>query len=173
MSDTVQQELQEQRKILEQATAKIKEIEESLAKKKEPVLWEPKANERYIYLRGTNDIYSTNFDQSPSDYHMLKHHNVFHPDDEGITKIHSKQIRLFNQLRRIAIAIDPERKGVFKQGGPNYCFAWSYTDGHIKVFNTLSEDPCNIYFQTEELARKAYTMLDEENKRTFQGDYTW
>lgn len=168
MENKVQQELQEQRKILEQATAKIKEIEESLAREKEPVLWEPLNDQAFHFCLVAGGIAATIKGTAMSS-DIIANHNCF--QDEAIARIHSKQIRLFNQLRRIAIAIDPERKGLGKRGQENWR---PYYNGVMGTFCSTIDfvSQYEIYFSSGSLAEKAYSMLDDENKRTFQGDYT-
>jgi len=168
----IQHELETQRKILEEATAKIKEIESQLASEKEPKIWRPKQNESYIFISGDGTLIKTINEKGTVDCNIMSSRNFYHPNEEPTVKKLAKKIRLMKQLQQIAIAIDPERKGEFVHGQKNYVMYYDMDDKSVRYTSYIHSRHIGIYFSTEALAKQAYQMLDDENKRTLQGDYT-
>jgi len=167
----LREEIEQQRKILEQATAKIKEIESRISHDSDGV-WKPANGEEIRFVTSWGEIDKYVISAHPADFERIGFGNYFKKAEQNIAETHAKQIRLFNQLKRIALTIDPEKGGRFLCDVPNY---YLYCDTPCHKVNAgvvyHSDMPHLVYFSTQELAVKAYDMLDEQNKKTFRGDF--
>ena len=127
--------------------------------------WEPELDEKYYMICGDGSIDYNNYDFDAADRRIMGIGNCFQTEEQAEFMV--EKLKVIHELEKFAYENNTEEidwdgvnqtkyylVGVFGDKGNNY----------IKICSTfmLKELPFNIYFISEELAKKAIETIGEE-----------
>lgn len=129
---------------------KLKEI---LVAPKSKTVWDLEEGDVYYYLNNTGRVCVDAFALVPKDYNRRGHCNVFLTEEEA---------QLESDRRECESLLLKYGRRTFKYHEPNWFLYFNYIENQVDVsFNVSFSFPGLIYFDSEELARKAMESLTE------------
>lgn len=122
--------------------------------------WKPEFGEKYYYMTTSGNVAQDTFNTS-FDKYRLSFRNVFKTAEEARKMV--EKIKIINKLRELSNVITQKYKGELYSITYNKHTKQLFADVHANYI----ELPFNVYFASEELARKAIETIGEENLKKY------
>lgn len=140
-------------KQLEELKAKIEELEDETDNR-----WKLKTGEDYWWVDVDGELYKDKWDNGEFDNNLFNHTDIFPTEEQAIFDRESKRIR--RELMKYG-----------KNFVPNQCnraIYYNYQDKAIGYWtSTLCFHPFDIYFESEEMAKKAIEEVGEDRIKKY------
>ena len=110
--------------------------------------WKPKSGDDYWYIYTNGDVWRDN------DYNNKRYSigNVFRTKEEAEFKV--ERLKVIAELKEYA--------SEFVYGRNNYYINWSFSNDSLKICWLKFEKSCELYFESEEIARQAIEAVGED-----------
>ena len=157
--------MEELLKELEEAKAKIAEIEEKIKEKQEEEKagrWKPENGEYYYYVSGCGEVQRSTFKELNSwDIECFKFGNCFETEDEA--KFALEKLKVIAELKRFAEPKDRKWDNFNK----HFFIIYGFCDEKISVHSYITEKKKDIYFESREKALEAIKAVGEERLKKY------
>lgn len=131
--------------------------------------WEPKVNEQYFYIRSTGIVDCNNCDNDKVDKLFQSFGNCFQTAEQA--KFMVEKLKVLHELEKFAYENnDEEAVMVFTHLlKAKYFFRMEIKSKKIQVVSSPTQEylPFNIYFDSEELAKKAIETIGEDRIKKY------
>ena len=144
---------------LEEIKAKIEELKQEYELEEETDnRWIPKIGEKYWWVSVGGDVYKAEWDNDGFDNNVFNHTDIFPTEEQAIFDRERKRIR--RTLMKYGKNFVP--------GHDNWAFNYNYRDRIIGYWNSkFSCHPFTIYFESEEMAKKAVEEVGEDRIKKY------
>lgn len=143
-------------KQLEELKAKIEELYGS--EEETDNRWKPNVGEDYWRVSAGGDVYKAEWDNDKFDNNLFNHTDIFPAEEQAEFDRESKRIR--RELMKYGKNFVP--------GHDNWAFNYNYRDRIIGYWNSkYSCHPFAIYFESEEMAKKAVEEVGEDRIKKY------
>lgn len=128
-------------------------------------VWKPEEGETYFYISSVGDVESETYDSDTYiDNARLEFTNIFRTEEEA--NIMARKLQIIAKLRELSNVITQKYKGELYSITYNKHTKQLFADVHANYI----ELPFNVYFASEELARKAIETIGEDNLKKYYFD---
>lgn len=131
--------------------------------------WEPKVNEQYFYIRSTGIVDCNNCDNDKVDKLFQSFGNCFQTEEQA--EFMAEKLRVLHELEKFAYENNEEEAVmVFTHLlKAKYFFRMEIKSKKIQVVSSPTQEylPFNIYFDSEEIARKAIENIGEDRIKKY------
>lgn len=151
--------LEELKADIEEIKAKIEELEQEYESEDETDnRWKPKVGEECWRVSVGGDVYKLEWDNDHFDDNIFNHTDLFPTEEQAIFDKERKRIR--RELMKYGKNFVP--------GHDNWAFNYNYRDRIIGYWNSkYSCHPFAIYFESEEMAKKAIKEVGEDRIKKY------
>lgn len=148
--------MEELLKELEEAKAKIAEIEKKIEEKKsETGRWKPEEGDKYWFINDIGDIYKSEWNNVNIDKERYSIGNYYRTKEEANFAI--EKLKVIAELKEFAEPKDRKWDGIIS----HYFFCYDYDEEEIAIsYNCYWKG--TIYFESEEKAQQAIDAVGEE-----------
>lgn len=157
--------MEDLRKELEEAKAKIAEIEKKIKEKQEEEKagrWKPDSGEYYYYVSGCGEVQRSTFKELNSwDIECFEFGNCFETEEEA--KFILEKLKVIAELKKYA---EPKDR-VWDGNNNHYFIYYDVIDGKIEInFRTIIKLP-TIHFESEVKAKEAIEAVGEDRIKKY------
>ena len=131
--------------------------------------WKPELDEKYYFICNDDSIYYTNYDCDDADKRIIDIGNCFQTEDQA--EFMAEKLRVIHELEKFAYENNEEEAVmVFTHLlKAKYFFRMEIKSKKIQVVSSPTQEylPFNIYFDSEEIARKAIETIGEDRIKKY------
>lgn len=129
--------------------------------------WEPKKDEKYYIICGDGSIDYNNYDGDGADKRLMDIGNCFQTENQ--TEFMLEKLKVIHELEKFAYEnndeeIDWNNKNQFKF---SLVFGYNHQVVQVNTWSVIREIPFNVYFTSEELAKKAIETIGEDRIKKY------
>ncbi len=152
--------------LIKQQEERACEVQSSCEDDYRPIFWQPKENERYVYI---NDMFHTNVTRwGPLDS-RLDEANCYHEDHISIANSDAKKIRARQIIQRTADYLHGFRMGLDHES-ESFAISYLYNNSRFSVYKTTSVIRDCIHFASKEIAEECLRRCTKEFEILYEID---
>ena len=127
--------------------------------------WEPKEEETYYFIRHDGDIDWFNYDEGETDKRLMALGNCFQTEEQA--QFIGEKLKVIHELEKFAYENNEEEID-FNKSQTRYFICYDLRDKvDIDWTSSLFFIPFNIYFNSEEIGRKAIKTIGEDRIKKY------
>lgn len=135
----------------------------------ESKVWKPEKDGHYYYYDNDGRTYQSSYCEDSIDKRRLEFGNCFKTKEEASHMI--EKLKVINELKKFALENNEEEID-WKNYAQKYTMIYDYSCQEIRIdyWNYMQFIPFNIYFTSEEIARKAIKTIGEDRIKKYYFD---
>lgn len=138
---------------------------ENLLEIKNSKIWKPKENENYYYINSVIEVFDGIWNSHRTDENRYQFGNCFKTKEEAEFRL--EQIKVYNELKNFAI----ENNDVdidWEDYRDKFSISYNYRIDEFCVYgNVHTQDIGQIYFTSEEIAKKAIEKVGKDRIKKY------
>ena len=130
-------------------------------------MWEPKIKEDYYFISGTGHISCNPYDDDGIDKRFLSLGNCFQTEKQA--EFMAEKLRVIHELEKFAYENNEEEIDWNNENQEKYAIVFNHLtkDFTISLWRVSHNNPLNIYFSSEEIAKKAIETIGEDSIKKY------
>lgn len=129
--------------------------------------WKPELDEKYYIICSDGSIDFNTYDGDFCDKSFMAIGNCFQTEEQA--KFMVEKLKIIHELKTFAVENNEEEINWNDDGQKKFFLYYSYSANQVLVNYVISmkENPFNVYFTSEELAKKAIETIGEERLKKY------
>ena len=129
--------------------------------------WEPKKDEKYYVIYGDGSIDYNNYDFDGADRRIMAIGNCFQTEEQA--KFMVEKLKVIRELEKFAFENNEKEIDWNNEDQEKYIITFNHItqDCGISLWRVSRSNPFNVYFTSEELAKKAIATIGEERLKKY------
>lgn len=129
--------------------------------------WKPELDEKYYMICGDGSIDYNNYDFDGADRRIMGIGNCFQTEEQA--EFMAEKLKVIHELEKFAFENNEKEIDWNNSKQGKYYFYFDYADMSIVIdsYYICQDTPFNVYFTSEEIARKAIETIGEERIKKY------
>ena len=129
--------------------------------------WKPELDEKYYMICGDGSIDYNNYDFDGADRRIMAIGNCFQTEEQA--EFMAEKLRVIHELEKFAYENNEEEIDWNKENQEKYAIVFNHLtkDFTISLWRVSHNNPLNIYFSSEEIAKKAIETIGEDRIKNY------
>lgn len=143
---------------LEEIKAKVEKLEQEIQGDEKDNRWKPEAGKDYWFVNIDGEVYKYKWFNDKFENGIFNHTDIFHAREQA--EFDSERKRIRRELMKYGKNFVPNQY--------NWAICYNYRDKAIGYWtSTLCFHPFDIYFESEEMAKKAVKEVGEDRIKKY------
>lgn len=129
--------------------------------------WEPKKDEKYYIICGDGSIDYNNYDGDDADKRLMAIGSCFQTEEQAEFMV--EKLKVIHELEKFAFENNEEEIDWNNEDQEKYIIGFNHLtkDFRTTLWRISRSNPFNIYFTSEELAKKAIATIGEDRIKKY------
>ena len=131
------------------------------------IWWEPSIRDKYYYISSCNEILYSNYTNEDFDHTKISIGNCFQTEEQA--EFMAEKLKVIHELEKFAFENNEKEIDWNNEDQEKYIITFNHItqDCGIILWRVSRSNPFNVYFTSEELAKKAIETIGEDRIKKY------